>query len=332
MGKNTNDEKRTTVNELMSAVADKTAQAGKKGFELASTALAQTASGSKALAGKIAKSAEELSEKTKLDNYNKRMKRYNPLFEDEYRSGNFFVPNIICIVDDAVRRDVDVCQGAIGWREDKKGVEVLFLYDEFVDKCGLNFVPTALCDEIYYVDSFDKKRFIKLDYIFKQAHEEKMAELANVASCLGAKSCTIEIEESVVQHDKKKKNIGTSGSRGVISATESYEAEVSADSAQKRSGRVYAEFVGSGEITRPVLKWFAHDNNILNLIESRITGTNPVKTQDLELSGSSSSTMSRKAAGAVDLAVASMGINQSYAMEDKSVNESSMKIIYHLEF
>ena len=51
------------------------------------------------------------------------MKQYNPLFPEEYFSDTFFVPNIIRIVDDAVRRDIDVCQGAIGWRENKKGTE-----------------------------------------------------------------------------------------------------------------------------------------------------------------------------------------------------------------
>lgn len=81
------------------------------------------------------------------------MKKYNPLFPEEYNSDDFHVPNIICIVDDAVRRDIDVCQGAIGWRENKKDTEVLFLYDEFVEKSGLKFVPAPVCDEIYYIVS-----------------------------------------------------------------------------------------------------------------------------------------------------------------------------------
>ena len=42
--------------------------------------------------------------------------------------------------------------------------------------------------------------------------------------------------------------------------------------------------------------------------------------------------MSRKAASSIDATVLGMGITQSYAMEDKSINESSMKILWHLEF
>ena len=329
MGKETNDEKRK-VNEVMAAVADKTSQAGKKGLEFAHSALAQT--GSKALVSKLAKGAEEFSEKSKIDSYNKRLRKYNPLFEEEYRSPDFFVPNIICIVDDAVRRDVDVCQGAIGWRDNKKGTEVLFLYDEFVNQRGLTFVPAAICDEIYYVDSFDKKRFIKLDSIFQQSHDEKLAELVNVACCLGAKSCTIEIEESIVQHDKKNRSIGTSGNKGTVSASENIEAESTSDSARRRSSKAYTEFKGDGVVTVPTLKWFAYDNNVLNLISNRWNGNNAMTTQTLQLSGSASATMSRKAASSIDAAVLGMGIAQSYEMEDKSINESSMKILWHLEF
>ena len=89
----------------MASVADKASRTGKKGMELTAKAWAQTASGSKAVANEIAKGAKDLSEKAKVDSYNKRMKKYNPLFPEEYNSVDFHVPNIICIVDDAVRRD-----------------------------------------------------------------------------------------------------------------------------------------------------------------------------------------------------------------------------------
>ena len=82
----------------------------------------------------------------------------------------------------------------------------------------------------------------------------------------------------------------------------------------------------------PTLKWFAHDNNVLNLISNRCNGNNAMTTQTLQLSGSASATMSRKAASSIDAAVLGMGITQSYEMEDKSINESSMKILWHLEF
>ena len=324
------DKKR--VNIFVADVVNKATKTSKKGMEVATQVLSQTASGGKSLAVGIAKSAKELSEKAQIDSYNRKIKKYNPLFPEEYYSTDFFLPNIITIVDDAVRRDIDVCKGAIGWRENKKGTEVLFLYDEFVEQCGLKFLPNAICDEIYYVDPFDRTCFVKIDYIFQRTHEEKIAELEHIAYSLGAKKCSIEIEEKQITHDKKKRNMDAKEDKSTATAVETYEAESSSDSMQKRSSKSTTEFAGNDQVSMPNLKWFANDNNILNLIDYRCKGGNEVKIKTLTLSGSSATTMSRKAAYSIDAAVMDMGITNSYSMEDKSVKESAMVILYHLEF
>ena len=262
------------------------------------------------------------------------MKKYNPLFIEEYNSPEFFVPNIINIVDDAVRRDIDVCKGAIGWRENKKGTEVLFLYDEFVEQSGLKFIPNASCDEIYYVDPFDRKCFVKLDYIFQRTHEEKLAELEHIAYALGAKNCSVEIKEKEVTHVKKKKEIKTNENDKFIAASvdEEYETEVTSDSSQYRSGLNVANFSGNDNVFVPKLKWYANDNNIRNLIEYRCNGGNAITSKELKLIGASSTTMSRKAAASIDAVVADMGIKNNYSMEDRSVKESETMLVYRLEF
>ena len=333
MKKDTNEKSNT----LLADVMDKAAKTGKKGMDAASTMLAQTADKSKELAGELAKGAKALSEKAKEDSYNRRMKLYNPLFPEEYFGEEFFVPNIIQIVDDAVRRDIDVCKGAIGWRGKKKGVEVLFLYDEFVNECGLQFVPKVECNDIYYVDPHDRKRFIQIDKIFEQTQEEKIAELENIAYCLGAKICTIEIEESEIKHDKKQVKAAGKQSLKVESIEakreETFNAELQSDSSLKYKSKNVTKFKGNDEITTPKLKWFAYDDNMKNLIEFRCKGGNAVEEKTLTLKGASSATMSRTAAAGIDTAVSEFGLSkQSYAMEANSIKESSKTFIYHLEF
>lgn len=342
MEKISNEEKSEVVvekkksNAILVETVGKVAQTGKKGMEVAATALVQTADKSKVLADGIAKGAKEFSDKAKLDSYNRKMKKLNPLFAEEYNSAEFYVPNIICIVDDAVRRDIEECKGAIGWREKKRGGEVLYLYDEFIGECGLTFVPAPICDEVYYVDAHDKKRFIKLDCVFQQAHEEKMAELEHVAYSLGAKYCSIEIEEKEVKYDKKKASVSANEGLKIkklkLGSTESANMEAISDSNVKRSGKSETTFKGNDEVTEPKLKWFAYDNNVLNLIEYRCKGANAVESKTLMLSGASSATMSKNAACSIDAAVADMGMKQSYSMESKSMKESSSTIIYHVEF
>ena len=265
------------------------------------------------------------------------MKKYNPIFPEQYWSENFNIPNMIAIVDDAVRRDVDVCKGSIGWLNTENGIEVLYLYDEFVPQCGITFVPAAVCKEVYYVDNFDRKRFVRVDCIFGKAHEEKLAELEHIAFCLGAKSFSVEISESSssVEIDNKK----VEGQRGLlirstsVKQSEDVEKNIHKTSVNKLNGRATTYFEGNSEPRQPQLKWFAHDEGIKRLIEMRCAKENTIKSKVLELEGSSCRTMSQEVACAVDGAIGKIMNNKSNAeMEHRAKTECHSKLIYHIEF
>ena len=304
--------------------------------EAVSKFLQKTSDIGKKTVSDVQASALAFSEKTKQDSYLRRLKKYNPLFPDVFYSDDFNIPNMIVIRDDAERRGIDVCEGSIGWLSQESGMEVLYLYDEEVASCGLEFVPSAECDAVYYVDSFDRKRFIRTDCIFKKAHEQKLAELKHIAHSLGAKACTIEISESdmEVNISKKKASFGGGGLvRGVkVSATEIAEQNASAKNSNQRSGKITATFEGSNTPKMPTLKWFAHDEIIIKLIDSRINGENSIKTEMLELEGASSATMSQKTAYAIDNAVGAMKLKGNSTMESQAVRENRSTFLFSIEF
>ena len=272
-------------------------------------------------------------EKTKADSYARKMKKYNPLFPEQYQSDSFNLPNIIMIVDDAVRRGIDVCEGAIGWLSNDSGTEVLCLYDEAVAFSGIQFVPAVTCDAFYYVDSFNRNRFIRTDCIFSKAHEERMAELKHVAYCLGAKRCTIEISEASMDTQVQKKSIKLTESFKGLSSTESAEQSISQIGKDRRSGHIDVEFEGHNEPIAPTLKWFAHDDTIKRLIEMCCEGKRSVRSETLELAGSSSATMSQKAACAIDGAIGKLGgIKGSSSMDAQAAKEHQSKLHFHIEF
>lgn len=308
----------------------------KKGAEAVSGLLQKTTDFSKKTIADVQAGAVALSEKTKQDNYLRKLKKYNPLFPDVFYGSEFNLPNMIVIRDDAERRGIDVCEGAIGWLNTESGMEVLYLYDEEVPACGLKFIPSAECDSVYYVDSFDRRRFIRTDCIFKKAHEEKLAELKHIAHALGAKSCTIEINESDVEMNvsKRKTSIGggglTYGSK--LSASESAEQNATAKLANRRSGKITSTFEGSDMPKMPVLKWFAHDEIILKLIDSRLNSDNSLNTETLELDGASSATMSQKTAYAIDNAVGAMKLKGNSSMESQAVRENHSTFLFSIEF
>lgn len=282
----------------------------------------------------VQKSAQEFSEKSKQDSFERRMKKYNPLFPEKYHGEEFNLPNMIVIVDDAVRRGIDVCEGAIGWLSNQNGMEVLHLYDEYIQQSGIQFVPAPICDAVYYVDRFDRNRFIQTECIFSKAHEERMAELKNIAYMLGARSCSIEISESSLEMEMSKKQLEAKvGVKGInASSEEKMEQSSSYKGSVHRSGRIVAEFAGSNEAKRPELKWFMHDDTIKRLIDIRCSDPNAIKSETLILEGNTSATMSQKTAYAIDNAISKINIGGKANMEGQATKENCSKLIYSIEF
>ena len=308
----------------------------KKGMGAVSGAVQKTADMGKIVAIGVQSGVKEFSDQTKQEAYERKLKKYNPLFPEKYHSEQFNLPNLIMIVDDAERRGIDVCEGSLGWLDKKNDMEILCLYDEAVPFSGLQFVPAATCDSVYYVDSFNRKQFVRLDCLFSKAHEAKIAELQHIAYCLGAKNCTVQIKESDHQKsDSKRKFISKDNLniKGVKASAELHaEAQTSYQNSVERRGSSYMAFEGTQEVKQPVLKWFLHDENIRRLIEMRSNGDNAVKTMTLELEGSASATMSQKTASAIDGAVSKIGAKSDLRMENQATKENYSKLVFHIEF
>lgn len=275
----------------------------------------------KKVAEKVQVKAHEYNEKVKDENYRRMMEKYNPVTLEELRGEKFYIPNIIEIIDDATVRDIEVLQGTVAHREKINGVEVLHLYDEFIKESNITFVPFAKCDNVYCVDPFDRTRFINIDCVFAKTHEEKLAELEQIAHCLGAKSCSIELVEGDNHLTTKKTNAST-GNMSISNEG----ANVGLNS---RSGKTTTFFTGNDTPHRPNLKWFAHDDNINLLIDMRCSNDNTVKSRAIELSGASCATMTKKLAGSIDKI---LKVKSAVSMESKIEKENNSVLIFEIEF
>lgn len=314
--------------EKLAAIAQGTTDVSKK-------VAAGVKSGTVIAIEKTKTNAASVIEKTKSDAYARRLKKFNPLFPDQYNDEAFKLPNIIEIVDDAVRKDIDVCEGAIGWLGKENDVEILYLYDEAVPFSGLQFIPTATCDAVYYVDSFDRTCFIKADCYFRKVQDERSAELEHIACCLGAKSCTIEIiekEKAAQAQSKKIKSELAEKVRG-IKSKESAEQSSAEQSSAELHYRNHTKFQGNDVPQRPNLKWFSHESTILQLIAARCSGDNTVTEKDFDFYGTSFTTMSQKAACAIDCALSASGSAAgSASMEAQATKEQESRLVFHVEF
>ena len=192
---------------------------------------------SKKVADNVQKEANVLYEKAKENSYERRMKKYNPVFPKQYKSKDFVVPNMIVISDDIERREIDVCEGAIGWIENSNGMEVLYLYEEAVKMRNIDFIPYPACGTSYYVDNFNKGRYIKIDSIFAKAHEERLAELERIAYELGAKSYSIEIVEENIEDNNYSRNIQSKSNIGFKSVSVSTDNSLNENIQSKKSNQ-----------------------------------------------------------------------------------------------
>ena len=182
-----------------------------------------------------------------------------------------------------------------------------------LEKSGLTFIPILQQDSVYCSDNFDSEKYINSNQVFGKATEEKLAELRNIAYCLGAKSCSVEIMESDIAID----------SRGI--KVDSAAAKTSSKNSNVQSGKTITHFEGHDDPKVPELKWFAHDDNVKGLIEMRLARA--IKSNSLNLSGATTSVMSKKIACAIDSIV-----KTKISMEREAVKEHSKVLVFEIEF
>lgn len=269
---------------------------------------------------KAAEGAKSLAAQTRQNIYDKQAKKYTTVTEEEFFDESFQKPTLIKITDDFANREFVVAEDAVGWIEKCEDVPVLHMYSNFVAKSNITFIPVAQRDGVYCADNFDSFKYINANQVFGKATQEKLAELNHIAYCLGAKSCSIEIMELDSDVDSRSAQLRIDGKNiGNVGFSNSY--------SKKQSGKTVSKFEGHDNPQIPNLKWFAHDDNIKGLIEMRCNLS--IKSTSLELKGSSSATMSKNIACAIDEI---LGIKGGLSMTRQAIQEYSNSLLFEIEF
>lgn len=274
-----------------------------------------------------------MAEKRKAEAIDKEIKKYNPLFPDQFENEGFHLPKVIVVADDAERREIEVCKGAIGWRSVENKTEILWIYDKEAERTGVQFVPSRQCNGIYHVDRFDPDRYILADQVFSRALDEKVAELERIAICLGAKKYVIDIQESSRNANQQQNKGSVGGLFKGIGMSSSKEENTTANDMTKNGYHTEVNLKGSCRTQRPTLKWFAHTDTILELIENRCNKGNAIKSKTVQITGSSVAAMSIDVASSIDIAANKMNvINGEKSMASKAASENHSTLYFYVEF
>ncbi|MBR0303608.1 MAG: hypothetical protein IJQ80_07140 [Clostridia bacterium] len=295
----------------------------------AGSAIGNTAS---KVSGGVKSATAGITEGIKSKKLEDKLKKLNPLFPEEYGSPDFHTPNLVAIVDDAVRRDEELCRGAIGWRSFVEGVEILYLYDEFAPQSGIEFIPELVCDTAYYVDPHNRSRFIRVDYLFRWAQQEKLAELAHIAYCLGADSYSVSLVDQTSSELTEEEDYSASGGKGKVKLSASGERKRMRATGAKSKALMSADYTEARDPVKPELSWFRNDKSIQGLIMQRCEQNVRMNNIDIVLSGTDYATMSQSMSAKVDAAVAKIGFKGKAELKASSKEEHSHSMVFHLEF
>lgn len=263
--------------------------------------------------------------------------KYKPVFPKDFFSKDFDLPAMVVVEDEAARREVEICKGAIGWLSRNGGMDVFHLYEEAVSASGLALYPATVCDAVYYFDKVGG-RFVDLCQYFEVIQKDKMTELRNIAYSLGAKECRLEAyeEEKSLRANKGKSSVKAKAGpvSSVLEGSVSASAEAGySEGRSRRSSVVFAQkFEGSDNPVKPELHWYKNDRELISLIEMRCSGRNPMKEYSVKLDSMASSSMSISRAAKIDIAVKKIGAVSNFSFEGEAQSELRKRLVFEIVF
>jgi hypothetical protein len=286
-------------------------------------------------AGAIGEGVQAVADGVQGVAYDLKRNKYNPVFPEEYFSPGYDRPDMIVLVDGDVRKGIDVCDGAIGWFSKEGDLEVLHLYMEFVPESKVGFHPLPVLGAVYYVDTFNPKRYINIVDYFEVAKDDRMTELREIARSLGAKKCTIQLIESEKASNRfGAKAKGSLGEGKLALGSAEGQVDRALDSADRSESKVVATFTGNAEPVRPKMNWFAHDSEINFLINACFGGenANKMKNYQMTLKSRNSLAVALGMAAKIDTAIKGMKVKTGFSFESETKKEMEKSFIYSVEF
>lgn len=271
------------------------------------------------------------------------IRRYNPLFLEDYREPDYTRPKLIVLADPSPRKDIEVCKGSIGWTSKEGTLDVLHLYDSSALESNLTFYPSPIPFGVYYADPLEPDRYIYLSKFFDVVQQDQMTELHDIAYALGAKHCRLEI----IEEEKIAQVVNVKGKGKILLQNNPLAALINAPGAklngncdnnarnennELRSVKFDETFSGNAEPRQPDLHWYANDKTIKSLINKRLGDGNELTNYSHTFEYKTSNYISEGLAGAIDVALKQMKADATFNFEGEYKKETRTKMELLIEF
>ena len=262
----------------------------------------------------------------------KDLKTLRPIFEEDLEGPEFTMSKMIRVAEmDKKHAESEACNGSIGFWFEHKDMKVLNIYTDKADMYGLTYYPDRY-SEFYYVDPFDRDRYVALDDYFHYLKVARVNELQRIAQDLGAKHFRVTYKEDNNSETEKYLKSKMTGAQKTVAASEAVEAEHSISEKNSSTLEIAAEMECIGhDPAEPKLVYFQKDDSIKNLIRLRMSD-NTIKHQKFTLSCSQSSGIRVNDAVKIDAALQAMKYTSNVSISSKVQSEARRYFEYEIDF
>lgn len=260
------------------------------------------------------------------------LEKYRPIFVNSMEEGIRY-PKMINVVDYDKRMDVAECEGAVGFMENIKNVEVLGIYQkDFKEFKNVKFYPnTTPNSSVYYVHPIDNNLYIEITEYFKYLKEQRIAELEYIAQELGAKHFKVQIMEETMN---------SSSSKNKVDAKLGFLKNKAGVNLEKDNSQSDYEYIGIAaentypgkEPEEPVLKLWANNESIKSLVKQRMSKDNQLQSKKFRLDYNTSSGIKESEAAKIDGVLKSIKFGAAGKITEEAKKESKRKLEYSIEF
>lgn len=320
-------EENNKLNEIMESV--------KIAADIVSEKAANTAEEVKNIAIKIKDNAtakqterkENIAEKKKL----KDIKKYSPIFKEDFINGDILTERFIRIVNYDSRLENETCKDSIGFYEKTDDRILPTLYIRNVHSLGLTFYP-QLSESVFVADPCIPGKYIEIDEYYNYMKQVRVNELTVVAQALGAKSVTIELRNSSKSLFKSFGNLN-------INANAMTDGDAVVDSKNNKSRHIdiwaYTTFKTSifdGSPKIPELLYFRNESDISSLIQMVLVNKSKIAERKYSMKASSSSGVSITEAASISATLKKIKCSAGAGFAKSAENESKAFLDYTIMF
>lgn len=271
-------------------------------------------------------------EGTKTLMRNRVVKNHEVVSVEEYNSKAFHIPNVLVIVDDAQYKKYDELKDAAGLITTVNKTEIFEMYDEFARETDLEFLPQPTVGGVYFMDAYNRKRFIKAENMNGEILDQIFSELEKVAINLGAREYSIDIVEAGNEISSKKQSM--KGKADIKFAKVDASVTNSENSTMKSQNlrHVYQTLKKSKTPKRPDIVWLKNDPKIMNLISSVIDDKIEIEHREFEFACAAFLSKTTNTTANIGASIKKLGGTISADLISKQEAELTRIIKYDLKF